>query len=95
MIDDGEHSFYDAVAGGADLVSWFGQVPSFHDAEILSLSLHRRGDSFLRLHGWIMTGAIGQDGYYVLNKHAIVPSLSAGSWIYNFPASASKMLSAD
>jgi hypothetical protein len=37
MIDDGERAIYDAVEGGAEMVRWFGQVPSLHDAEILSL----------------------------------------------------------
>ena len=51
---------------------WFGQVPSFHDAEILSLHLHRKGPSVLRLHGWINTGEVGQSGYFVLDRHAVV-----------------------
>ena len=63
---------YDETAGGAELVRWFGQVPTFHDAEILSLNLRRKGQSTLCLHGWIGTGEVGQDGYYVLDRHAIV-----------------------
>jgi hypothetical protein len=65
-------TIYDEVAGGADLVRWFGQVPTFHDGEILSLHLRRKGQSVLRLHGWINTGAVGQNGYYVLDRHAVV-----------------------
>ena len=72
MAHNEETEIYDEVAGGADLVRWFGQVPSFHDAEILSLHLRRRGQSILRLHGWIMTGEVGQDGYLVSERHAIV-----------------------
>ncbi len=72
MTNDNETAIYDAVAGGAELVRWFGQVPTFHDAEILSLHLRRKGQSVLRLHGWISTGAVGQDGYIVLDRHAIV-----------------------
>jgi hypothetical protein len=72
MVSNQETSIYDAVSGGADLVRWFGRVPSFHDAEILSLDLRRIGQSFLRLHGWINTGQAGQDGYFVLDRHAIV-----------------------
>ena len=64
-------NIYDEVPGGPDLVRWFGQEPSFHDAEILSLHLHRKGQSVLRLHGWIDTGEVGQDGYFVLDRHAI------------------------
>ena len=72
MVSNREASIYDAVSGGADLVRWFGQVPSFHDAEILSLHLRRTGQSVLRLHGWINTGEIGHDGHFVLDRHAIV-----------------------
>ena len=72
MADNKETAVYDAVSGGADLVRWFGHVPAFHDAEILSLHLRRKGQSVLRLHCWINTGAVGQDGYYVLDRHDIV-----------------------
>jgi hypothetical protein len=72
MADDKETTIYDAVSGGAELVRWFGQVPSFHDAEILSLYLRRKGGSVLCLHGWTNTGTVGRDGYYVLDRHAIV-----------------------
>lgn len=69
---------YDDVPGGADVVRWFGQEPTFHDAEILSLLLCRKGQSVLRLHGWINTGAVGQDGYFVLDRHAIVTFTLSG-----------------
>jgi len=72
MTDGEDMTIYDAVPGGADLVRWFGQVPTFHDAEILSLHLRRKGPSVLRLHGWISTGAVGLDGHIVLDRHAIV-----------------------
>jgi hypothetical protein len=65
-------SIYDEVPGGADLVRWFGQVPTFHDGEILGLHLRRKGQSVVRLHGWINTGAVGQNGSYVLDRHAVV-----------------------
>jgi len=65
-------TIYNTVSGGAELVNWFGRVPSFHDAEILSLHLSRKGQSVLRLHAWIITGEIGDDGYFVLDRHAIV-----------------------
>jgi hypothetical protein len=72
MTSNQETSIYEEVPGGTDLVRWFGQVPSFHDAEILSLHLHRKGPSVLRLHGWINTGEVGQSGYFVLDRHAVV-----------------------
>lgn len=72
MTNEKAMTIYDAVPGGAELVRWFGREPSFHDAEILSLHLRRKGWSVLRLHGWINTGAVGPDGYYVLDRHATV-----------------------
>ena len=72
MASELETSICDIVPGGVDLVRWFGQVPSFHDAEILSLQLSRKAQSVLRLHGWINTGEVGRDGYFVLDRHAIV-----------------------
>jgi hypothetical protein len=71
-MTDNNSTIYDTVRGGAELVRWFGQVPTFHDAEILSLYLRRRGHSVLRLHGWISTSAVGQDGFTVLARHAVV-----------------------
>jgi hypothetical protein len=72
MVSNQATSIYDAVPGGDDLVHWFGQVPSFHDAEILRLDLRRKGRSVLRLHGWINTGEVGPDGHFILDRHAIV-----------------------
>jgi hypothetical protein len=78
MASDKETSIYDAVSGGADLARWFGQVPTFHDAEILSLYLCRKGQSVLRLHGWSGTGEVGQDGYFVRDRHAVVTFTLSG-----------------
>ena len=63
---------YADVPGGEELLAWFGKVPTFHDAEIISLSLTRTGTSELKIHGWIMTDAIDPNGYFVLDKHAVV-----------------------
>lgn len=40
---------YEKIAGGPELLAWFGQKPTFHDAEILSLSLNRTGVSKLTI----------------------------------------------
>ena len=72
MTNDPNSSIYHEVPGGPDLVRWFGRAPSFHDAEILSLHLRRKGESVLRVHGWIMTGEARDDGYLLLDKHAVV-----------------------
>lgn len=63
---------YESIQGGSDLLKWFGRVPSFHDAEILSISLDHAGPSQLVLHGWNMTNVVGTDGYFVLEKRAVV-----------------------
>jgi hypothetical protein len=34
------------------LIAWFGEVPHFHDAEIVSLNLNRRDPSTLTIHFW-------------------------------------------
>ena len=78
MVKDLSELIYHAVPGGQDLVQWFGQVPSFHDAEILSLNLRRNGQSSVCLHGWIMTAQVCQDGQLALDKHAIVTFLIDG-----------------
>ena len=60
------------VPGADAFAAWFGHWPSFHDAEILELHLSRDSASWLKMHTWLMTGQVGADGYYVLDKHAVV-----------------------
>jgi hypothetical protein len=67
-----EAAIYYEVPGGAELLGWFGRVPSLHDAEIVSLDLRRSGQSVLRLHGWITTDAVDHDGYLVRHQQAVV-----------------------
>ncbi|KQV81453.1 Imm50 family immunity protein [Rhizobium sp. Root1220] len=63
---------YADVPGGDELVAWFGEVPTFHDAEIISLSLSRTRASELKIHGSITTDGVDPNGYIVLDKHAVV-----------------------
>ena len=65
-------TIYASIPGGRDLVAWFGRVPSLHDAEIVSLSLHRRAPSALSLHAWNTTKEVDDRGYFVLDRHAVV-----------------------
>lgn len=62
------------VQGGSDLLAWFGgRVPSFHDAEILSLELDRAGAACrFRVHAFEITGVVDQAGHFVLARHAVV-----------------------
>jgi hypothetical protein len=72
MISDQIPHIYNEVPGGPELLSWFGRVPSFHDAEIINLDLRRSGKSFLRVHGWTDAAAVDDKGCIVLEKHAVV-----------------------
>jgi hypothetical protein len=65
-------TIYADIPGGLDLVAWFGRVPSFHDAEIVSLNLHRRAASTLSLHAWNTTRDVDDRGYFILDRHAVV-----------------------
>jgi Immunity protein 50 len=41
---------YLSIPGGEGLLKWYGDVPSFHDAEIVALNLNRRSPSTLLIH---------------------------------------------
>ena len=71
MSQSSSAAVYEAIPGGKELLEWFGQVPSFHDAEILDLHLKREGASTLRIHAWNITSKV-RNGYFVLEKHAVV-----------------------
>jgi immunity protein 50 of polymorphic toxin system len=62
----------EAVDGAKSLCDWFGYWPGFHDAEVISLHLNRRGASSLLLHTWEMTKETDARGYYILAKHIVV-----------------------
>jgi hypothetical protein len=65
-------TIYSSIPGGPDLLGWFGRVPSFHDAEIVSLNLQRRAPSQLAVHAWNTTGEVDARGYFILDRHAVV-----------------------
>jgi hypothetical protein len=62
----------DKAPGAEELITWFGSRPSFHDAEVISIELHRHGASYLRIHTWETTRDVGPQGYYVQQKHVVV-----------------------
>ena len=63
------------VPGAQELFDWFSYWPSFHDAEVLSLSLNRAGESCLKVHTFRMTDALSPSGHYISDKHIIVSIL--------------------
>lgn len=60
------------IPGGEALVEWFGRVPRFHDAELLEIIFSGKGAGVLRIHAWNMTDEVDAQGYFVLDKHAVV-----------------------
>lgn len=72
MASEHDQIIYYELPGGAELLRWFGRVPSFHDAEIISLDLRRKGKSALSLHSWVGTDKVSEAGFIVLDRHAVV-----------------------
>ncbi len=70
MIEGEEASVYGEVLGGPELLAYFGQMPAFGDAEILSLYLDRNGTSTLRVHGWVIVDHAGEAE--ARERHAVV-----------------------
>jgi hypothetical protein len=70
MVD--AEKVYEGIPGGLDLVTWFGHVPGFHDAEIVSLMLNRGAPSAINIHAWNTTQQTDERGFLVLEKHAVV-----------------------
>jgi len=60
------------LPGGKALLSWFGCVPRFHDANLLEINLLSDRPSLLRVHAWTMTDQTDARGHFILDKHVIV-----------------------
>src|ERR1700730_4996153 len=60
------------IPGADEVVRWFGNWPSFNDAEVLEIDLRRNGRSSIRLHAFRMTSEIDATGHFVLDQHAEV-----------------------
>ncbi len=67
--------FCSEVQGASALVDWFGFWPSFHDAEVVSMELHRTGTSCIKVHTFATTESVDARGYYATTKHVIVSFL--------------------
>lgn len=62
----------DEVPGSSELIKWLGHWPSFHDAEVLDVELHRTGSSTIRVHAFEMTNKVDSRGFFVCDKHVVV-----------------------
>jgi hypothetical protein len=47
-------------------------VPRFHDAELFEITFFGKGAGRLCIHAWNMTDKVDAQGYFVLDKHAVV-----------------------
>lgn len=62
-----------SIPGANELIAWFdGQLPTFHDAEVLSIHLNRHEASTIRIHTWRNTRRVRADGHFIYDKHVIV-----------------------
>ena len=59
------------LPGARAVIDWFGRFPRFHDAELLEIVL-AAGTSRLHIHAWNMTDRVDANGYFILEKHAVV-----------------------
>ncbi len=60
------------LPGAADVINWFGYMPTFHDAEVIELRLRRGTDSTLLIHFWHTTNELDEQGQFVRDKNAVV-----------------------
>jgi hypothetical protein len=60
------------IPGAQEVIAWFGYWPTLHDAEVLSISLHRRSGCRVAIHAFEVTREIDQSGHYAVAKHAVV-----------------------
>jgi hypothetical protein len=66
------------VPGASDLIAWFGDWPSFHDAEVLDVALCRSGKSTIRVHTFEMTKEVDSRGFFICTKHVDVSFILEG-----------------
>jgi hypothetical protein len=60
------------VPGAEELVRWFGYWPSFHDAEVIRISLNREGISRLEVRTVETNGELDANGHFANVREAVV-----------------------
>ena len=66
-----DHDLFRELAGGAQVIEWFGFIPSFHDASLDKIEINN-GTVTMRLKAFRMTNEVDDRGYFVLDRHALV-----------------------
>ena len=62
----------DQLEGGAALCDWFGDIPTFHDANLKELELHQGAPGRLVAHIFGWGPEVDAKGYYVIKKRTVV-----------------------
>ncbi len=60
------------MPGAEDVLAWFGYWPTFHDAEVLSISFDRRTGCWVSIHAFEVTRDVDPGGHYRTTKHAVI-----------------------
>ena len=70
---------YKDIIGFEKVIEHFGEWPSFHDAEVISMSFNRNhifepsGPSMVaKVHAFLITPEVDKNGYYKTIKHCII-----------------------
>src|SRR5690349_5450454 len=61
------------IAGADDVVAWFAEWPTFHDAEVMTLYIDRESKQlFMRIRVFTISDQTDRNGYYVRKRGALV-----------------------
>ncbi len=60
------------IDGAGELRDWFGDWPSFHDAEVLEIFLSVEKPSRIRVRTWKVSSAVDPSGHFARTKQTIV-----------------------
>lgn len=80
------------LPGGTALIEWFGVVPTFHDASLEGLEISE-GAATLKLKAFRTTSEVDAEGYYVLDRHALVTFSLSGVSGVSLTGNASSVIS--
>ncbi len=61
-----------SLEGAQAVVTFFGKWPSFHDAEVVSISLKRNDICRFSIHTFTITSELDRSGRYQTTNHGIV-----------------------
>ncbi len=67
-----DNSCANEIPGAAEIVSWFGSIPEFHDAYLADIAVRIDGTGLLTIRAFRTTDKIDAKGYFVLDCHCTV-----------------------